>query len=273
MARNRVLALLCVAAVLGLLRWAAPAAEQRALWLQLIALPLGYGHVIGAAMFSRARTPRAVGTGRARLLFAAFGLSSLLTLLVLYTWALRCRALQPFVLGPVLLLFGWHVFENDLALGRGYATGLRLGPLPRGARPLGIVFGLTAVVALAAFSTREGALFARVYFGAALLPVQDWLTLDELSAGFLLYHTLSWLLFFVDRVRTLRKRSAAEAIRLRRRVVAFHLVPLLLNAALYLWLPSATSYLAAPALYFFWSALHVVHTAWLRGLGPRPAPA
>ena len=69
---------------------------------------------------------------------------------------------------------------------------------------------LTAGVGLAAFSTREGALFSRVYFGAALVPVQPWLTLDELTAAFLLYHTLSWLLFFEDRVRALRRSSVAR---------------------------------------------------------------
>jgi hypothetical protein len=177
------------------------------------------------------------------------------------------------VLGPILLLFGWHIVENDLALGRSYADGLRLAPVARGARSHAIALVLTGMVALAAFSTREGALFSRVYFGAALLPVQPWFTLDELSAAFLLYHTASWLLFFEDRARALRQRSAAEAAGLRRRVLAFHLVPLLLNAALYFWLPWAYLYVAAPALYFLWSSLHAIHTGWVRRLGPRPAPA
>lgn len=273
MARNRVLALACVAAFLGLLRWLAPAPAERALWLYLIALPLGYGHVIGAAVFSRSRIPRTARTRGSRLLLAAFAGTGLLSLLAAYGWALRSEAVQPFVLGPILLIFGWHIVENDLALGRSYAEGLRLGPLLRGARQHGIALAWIAVFALAAFSTREGALFSRVYFGAALLPAQPWLSLDELSAGFVLYHTVSWLLFFEDRARALRQRSAAEAIRLRRRVLAFHLVPLLVNAALHLWLPSATVYLAAPAFYFFWSAWHAVHTACLRGLRPRPAPA
>jgi len=273
MSRNRVLALALVAAFLGLLRWVAPAPAERAVWLYLVALPLGYGHVIGAAVFSRSRSGRSRAAGRSRLLHSALIGSSLLTLGVAYTWALGSTKLQPLVLGPVLVLFGWHIVENDLALGRAYAAGLRLGPVERGARHHAIALLLTAGVALAAFSTREGALFSRVYFGAALLPVQAWLTLDELSAGFLLYHTIVWFLFFEDRARALRQRSAAEAVRLRRRVLAFHGVPLLLNAALYHWLPSAHVYVAAPALYFLWSSLHAIHTAWVRGLEPRPAPA
>ena len=273
MSRNRVLALAVVGAFLGLLRWIAPASAERAVWLYLVALPLGYGHVIGAAVFSRSRTPRSKGQGESRLLAAAFVGSSLVTLLVSYTWALRSTALQPFVLGPILLLFGWHIVENDLALGRSYADGLRLGPVLRGARQNGIALVLTAGISLVAFSTREGALFSRVYFGNALLPVQPWLTLDELSAAFLLYHTVSWLLFFEDRARALHQRSAAEAAHLRRRLLAFHGVPLLLNAALYFWLPWAYLYVAAPALYFLWSSLHAIHTGWVRGFEPRPAPA
>ena len=45
-------------------------------------------------------------------------------------------------------------------------------------------FGVSALlfaasVGLVAFSTREGALFSRVYFGEALVPAQAWFTLDE----------------------------------------------------------------------------------------------
>lgn len=273
MARNRVLALAFVAAFLGLLRWLAPAPGERAIWLYLIVLPLGYGHVIGAAVFARSRASRPTMQGGSRLLRAAFLGTSLLSLAALYGWALRSTALQPFVLGPILLLFGWHIVENDLALGRSYSAGLRLGPVLRGARANAIALALTFAVALAAFSTRAGALFSRTYFGAAPLPVQDLLTLDDLSAGFVLYHTVSWLLFFEDRVRALRGSSGFEAARLRRRVLAFHLGPLLLNAALYRWLPSASAYLAAPALYFLWSALHAIDTARVRGLAPRPVRA
>jgi hypothetical protein len=164
-------------------------------------------------------------------------------------------------MAPVLLLFGWHIVENDLALGEGYRNGLRLNPVARALRPHAAALLLTAGVAAATFSTREGQLFSRVYFGAALIPAQPWLTLDEITAVFLLYHTVSWLIFFEDRVRALRRISRSQAARLRRRVLAFHLIPCAANAVLYLWLPSLHFLVAAPVIYLFWSAVHAVHTA------------
>ena len=271
MPRNRALALAIVAAFLGLLRWLAPAPAERTVWLYLVALPLGYGHVIGAAVFARSRRRRSRGPRAERLLLAAFVSSSVLTLFAAYGWAVRSAALQPLVLTPILLLFAWHIVENDLALGRAYRNEMRLGPVARGSRSHSIAFALAAGVGLVAFSTPEGAQFSRAFFGRALLPVQPWLMLDELSAAVVLYHTLSWLLYFEDRVRVLRRSSTLEAVRLRRRVLAFHAVPLAVNAMLYLWLPPVHFYLAAPAFYFFWSAIHALHTAGVRGLEPRPA--
>ena len=177
------------------------------------------------------------------------------------------------MLTPVLLLFGWHVVENDLTLGRGYREGLRLPPVARAIHPHSVALLLSAGVALASFSTREGQIFSRVYFGVALVAGQPWLTLDEITAAFVLYHTISWLIFFEDRVRALRRSSGVQAVRLRRRVLAFHLFPCAANAVLYLWLPGLHFFVAAPAFYLFWSSLHAVHTSWVRGLAARPAPA
>ena len=125
MSRNRMLALAIVGAFLGLLRWLAPAPAERAVWLYLIALPLGYGHVIGAAVFSRSRSQATRGAREARgCCSSAFVGSSLLTPARSSTPGRSARTtLQPFVLGPILLLFGWHIVENDLALGRSYADG------------------------------------------------------------------------------------------------------------------------------------------------------
>jgi hypothetical protein len=148
---------------------------------------------------------------------------------------------------------------------------MRLGPVTRAAGPHALALLVVAGVGLVALSTPEGALFSRAYFGRELVSTQARLTLDEVTAAFILYHTVSWWLYFEDRVRRLRRTSAAEAVRLRRRVLAFHLVPFAINAALYLGLPSFHFYLAAPAYYLFWSALHVLHTAASRGLAPRPA--
>lgn len=273
MLRNRLLALAIVAAFLGLLRWLAPAPTERAVWLYLVALPLGYGHLIGAAVFSRSRLGRTRGTMGSRLLSFAFASSTVLTLVAGYTWALHSSVLQPLVLVPMLLLSAWHIAENDLALGRAYRDALRLGALTRALGHHGIALALTAGVGVAALSTAEGALFSRAYLGDLLVRPQAWLSLDELASGVLLYHAVSWLLFFEDRARSLRPRAAIDAARLRRRVFALHAAPLALNAALYLWLPAVHFYVAAPALYLFWSVLHAIQTAAVRGLEPRAAPA
>lgn len=271
--RNRGLTLAVVAACLGLLRWLGPTPAERAVWLYLLVFPLGYGHVIGAAVSARSRIPHAREPRPARLLHNAFVGSSALTLFAAYVWALRSASLQPFVLTPILLLFAWHIVENDLALSRAYRNGMRVGPVARALRQPAITLAVAAGVGLVAFSTREGVLFSRVYFGGAFIPVQAWFTLDELSAAFVLYHTLSWLFYFEDRVRAQRRTSAPEAVRLRRRVLSFHVVPLAVSALLYLWAPAVHFFFGTPAIYFFWSALHSLHTAVVRGLEPRAAAA
>lgn len=273
MLRNRLLALALVGAFVGLLRWLAPAPAERAVWLYLVALPLGYGHLIGAAVFSRARGRRsqaAVGPGW---IASAFAGSCILSLLAIYTWALQIGALQPFVLIPMLLLSAWHIVENDLALGCAYRDALRLGAVTRARRHHGITLALTAGVGLAALATAEGAAFSRAWLGGWFDPRNPWLRLDELASAVLLYHAVSWLLFFEDRARALRPHAPIDSARLRWRVFALHAAPLALNAVLYLWLPAIHFYVAAPALYLFWSVLHAVHTAAVRGLEPRTAAA
>jgi hypothetical protein len=271
--KNRALALLSVAASLGLLHGVAPEPAQRTLWLYLIALPLGYGHILGAAVFARSRRLRSREPEPARWLRGAFLGTSILTLFAVYAWALRSASLQPFVLTPLLLLFAWHIVENDLALSRAYRNEMRLGPVARAPRQHALALAVAAGVGIVAFSTREGALFFRLYFGEPLVPVQAWLALDELSGAFVLYHTLSWLFYFEDRVRVQRRTSPREAMRLRRRVLSFHLAPVALSALLYLQAPGVQFFLGTPAIYFFWSALHSLHTAVVRGLEPRAAAA
>lgn len=273
MLRNRCLAFAIVGAFLALLRWLAPAPAERAAWLYLVALPLGYGHLIGAAVFSLSRGRQPQANPRSRWLAAAFAGSSLLSLLALYAWALNDPALQPAVLIPMLLLSAWHIAENDFALARAYRNALRIGALTRAFRHHGMALAFTATLGLAALTSAEGAVFARAWLGASIDPRRPWLTLDELASAVLLYHAVSWLLFFEDRARVLALRSASDAARLRRRVFTLHAAPLALGAALYLWLPAIHFHVAAPALYLFGSVLHAIHTAARRGLEPRNAPA
>jgi hypothetical protein len=273
MLRNRLLALALVGAFVGLLRWLAPAPAERAVWLYLVALPLGYGHLIGAAVFSCAPGRRSQRAAGSRWLASAFAGSCVLSLLAIYTWALQIDVLQPWVLIPMLLLSAWHIAENDLALGCAYRDALRLGGVAHTLRHHGIALVLTAGVGVAALATPEGAAFSRAWLGGWVRPWRPWFMLDELASAVLLYHAVSWLIFFEARACALRPRAAIDAARLRRRVFALHAVPLALNAALYLWLPAIHFYVAAPALYLFWSVLHAIQTAAVRGLGPRTAAA
>ena len=75
MRRNRVLALVIVGTAVGLLRWIAPSPSERLAWLSLVALPLAYGHIIGAALFSRTSALRRDQDAATSILFTAFAIS------------------------------------------------------------------------------------------------------------------------------------------------------------------------------------------------------
>jgi hypothetical protein len=251
MLSNRLLALALVGAFIGLLRWLAPAPVERAVWLYLVALPLGYGHLIGAAVFSCARGRRSQRAAGSRWLTSAFAGSCVLSLLAIYTWTLQIDVLQPWVLIPMLLLSAWHIAENDLALGCAYRNALRLGAVAHTLRHHGIALVLTAGVSRGT-ATPEGAA-SRAWLGGWIRPWRPWLMLDELFRGAPLSRSFV-AIFFEARVCIAAAR-AIDAARLRRRVFALHAVPLALNAAFYLWLPAIHFYAAAPALYLFWSVL------------------
>jgi hypothetical protein len=255
---HRIRSLVIIGAGLALLHALVPDAGARETSLYLVALPIGYGHLLGSCLFARARM-RPTG------LEAAFASSSALTLLCGYTWALHVEALQLVVLAPMLLVSAWHVVENDLALARAYRSELRLDPIPRDAAHHAIALVATAVLGLLALATPTGAYYLTRQWGAAL-PFQL-TTVPDLATAVLMYHAVSWILFFVDRAKALPE---PEASRLRWRLLWLHAVPLALNAGLYLWVPAVHVYAAAPTLYLFGSVLHVVQTACVRGLEPRP---
>jgi hypothetical protein len=243
----------------------APQPIQRQEWLYLVALPIGYGHLVGAALFARSRRT----AGPSSLLTMAFGGVSILSLLTGYTWVLHKPALQTAVLVPMLLVSAWHIAENDLALGRSYRDDLHLGGVPRAIRHHALAAAWTAGVGLLALSTRSGVHYAMLSFGGPAVPLQTAFTIDELATAVLLYHAVSWILFLEDRACTLPEAAARH---LRRRLFWLHAIPLALNAALYLWVPAIHFYAAAPTLYLFGSVLHAFQTAFVRGLEPR-APA
>ena len=124
--------------------------------------------------------------------------------------------------------------------------------------------------------SRSGRLLGSTLLAGGVIPT-SWLgtlvDLDSLISFGLAYHVISWLLHARDQVRFLRAAAEhAAARRTARRVTAVHLVPCLLGLAAALWPGTGPSalYLAisSPAVFFFFSLLHVIHTAWLRGLAP-----
>lgn len=264
MFRNRALALAGVGLLLAAMRSCALDSGPRA-WLVLVALPLGYGHLLGAALFASGRR----GAAAVSPLASVRGALGVLNLLGAYLWALRIPALRGAVLAPMLLISAWHIAENDLALGRSYREGLRLGPVPRGPRPHALALTLAAGMGLLALTTPAGAQFSMRELGGRVAPLQRAFSLDELATAVLMYHALSWILFFESRARALPRRPAR---RLRARLGWLHAIPLALNALLYCLLPALHVYAASPALYLFWSLLHALHTARRRGLEPARAP-
>jgi hypothetical protein len=260
--RNRLLAAGLAGLLLALMRLLGPQPIQRQEWLYLIALPIGYGHLLGAALFSRSR----YATKPSSLLTTAFVAMSILSLLAAYTRALHTPALQMAVLVPMLLVSAWHIAENDLALGRSYRDDFRLGGVPRGIPHHALAAAWTAGVGLLALSTRPGVHYAMLSFGGPAVPLQTAFTIDELATAVLLYHAASWILFFEDRARALPEVAAR---RLRRRLFWLHAIPLALNAVLSLWVPAVHFYAAAPTLYLFGSVLHAFQSAFVRGLEPR----
>ncbi len=266
--RNRLLAAGLVGLLAALMRLLAPQPMPRQEWLYLVALPIGYGHLLGAALFSRSR----YRAGSSSVLTTAFAVVSVVSLMGAYTWALHTPMLQMAVLVPMLLVSAWHIVENDLGLARSYRDGLRLGPVARAKSRHVLAAGWTAGIGLLALSTPTGAQYSTLYFGRIAVPIQTMFSIDELATAVLLYHAVSWVLFFEDRARALPGQAAR---RLRKRLFWIHATPLAVNAVLYLGLPAIHFYVAAPTLYLFWSVLHTFQTAWVRGVevGGRPAMA
>lgn len=232
----------------------APDPARREAWLSLVVLPLGYGHLIGGALRSRARP-------QPDLLLGLLRGVSLLTLFAAYTVGLRIPALWPWMLAPMLLVSAWHIVENDLALARMDRRALSLPPPRR--RDVLPVAAATGVLAGLALVTPEGHQWALRIWGAAP-PLSAPLTLGDLTAAILLYHALSFVVFGSGRARRCGGQRGAA---LRRALWVCHAAPLLLGALLHAAWPALHAVAAAPAVYLFWSVLHAVDTAWRR----RPA--
>lgn len=246
MTRNRILSATAVALWLAALHGLVPDRAERLRWLNLTALPLAYGHVLGAFIYS---WPRFKTRGA---LEAAFACVTALTLFSTYLWLMHTE-LRGIVLAPLVLVAAWHIVENDLALARAYRSGGRPGAPAREARDAVRATGAGALLVALGLLTGEGGFYLERWLGLAapaLLPIED------LTTAVLMYHTFSWIVFFADRGRCDAK------------FVGLHAVPFVVAAA-GLLLPPLTVWVTSPAFYVFWSVAHAFQTAAVR----RPSPA
>jgi hypothetical protein len=306
--RYRAAAAGVVAACLGALRALFPDASQREEMQYLLVLPVGYGHLLGALVSSRRRLSH-FALQDERALFAVFVGTSVLTAFAAYAWALGVlgpvfllplfavftwhtlendlalgRSCAAGRIGPLprdpehhLLAGGGAALLLLAAVtadrGRGYAESFAAGTHSLGIAGLRI----TCVAAGGALFLRRPRA-PRGWLGAGLAVAggvleNRWMTLADVVAAATLHHVVGWLLFSVDRVRALWREGPAEARRLAARLVWVHAVPLCACLGLYASSADALAPLrfavAAPSIYLFWSACHVLQTTLARGIEPR----
>jgi hypothetical protein len=282
--RNRATSLALVASFLLATHAWLPEAEMRATVQYLFVVTLGYGHLLGAVALPRAPVSR-TAFASPHVLLAFFRTATALAGFAAYAWVI---GVVPALVLPLLAVSAWHTVENDLAIGRAYAGGLRVGPLPRSRAHHVVSLGATGfVVVLGTWTeswrelagslgwnaTGAGALVAGAS-GPGSAPLAGWLDLPDLFVLVTLHHLLSWLILLTDRVRALRGEGRGdEAASLSRRLVAVHLAPAL-ACGLLLSIPAARVesihlLVFGPAVYLYWSVLHVIQTSWRRGMEPR----
>lgn len=262
---------------------------ERSGWQYRWVTAIGYGHLLGAAVFgwrrAARRRARVTTAGGAPALACAAGLVGLATLFVLYGSLVSRFA---WLVAPMLAVSVWHIVENDRALGAIYAHPdlgrAELSPavgdrLRDGAASLAIL--LLAGATLDPDAARE------LIPGAPMLPLPSlgslapWLGFSDVFSTVTAYHLASWLLLSVDRLARLARAEVPSARRRARRdgawLAGVHALPAGAVALLALSAdPRAESLgrvVFSPGIYLFWSVAHVVQTAAARGVAPRPVPA
>jgi len=97
------------------------------------------------------------------------------------------------------------------------------------------------------------------------IPATSGVRFGDVFSGVTLYHLVSWLVFSMDRARAVGGEQGVRAVR---RLVGVHVAPLTVCAGLLGWSdPGALvlqEALFSPAIYLFWSVLHVIQTAIVR---------
>lgn len=303
--RNRLLSASLVAVFVAATRALLPDANARAEWQYLFTITLGYGHLLGASLFARGDRARRASPAL-RWLGRGLLASSALSLLGVYSSALgRAPALAiPLLtvsvwhtvendlalerayadrlrLGPLPR----SVAHHGLAAGAALLVALLAGMTPEWraygshAAGLGLDAARGACVlcgAVLLWSGRHARASGVALTIGGLTVSEDAAAAVGLAGIFVattLYHLVSWLVFFADRARALRAAQGPAAARAAwRRVVVVHVAPAAVCAAL---LASDVERLSglrflvfSPAVYLFWSVLHVAHTAWARGVEP-----
>jgi len=243
-----------------------------------VVIILGYGHLIGAVAGDIARRRR---SGANAALVAERTSRRLLVIALLFS--LYCFALDqlPALVLPLLMLSTWHSVENEWALHSAYRHGKSLPPLSGSPRVQLGTLALTALVLAIAGGTLEREDFgdllplaiAEVATTRPLAP----LSFGDVFAASTLLHLVGWLVF-------LGQRGAAQGTVSRNRTVRLlactHLPVMGLCLALLALpadtLPTLHAAIFSPAIYLFWSTLHVGQTgvsrgrAFLQEVGPEP---
>ena len=309
--RSRLLTASLVASFVIATRALFPDPQVRAANQYLFVITFGYGHLIGAAVFSRRRLAGLVPAGVSPRLFWIFVGVSIANLFALYAWLSNVSILFFF---PLLAVSLWHIVENDLVLAGASRNHLALGALPRSLEGHLLSLGITALVlavgqsiltpadygpvlagsplvrlgaapariaaaacglALAATGERRGIALA----GASLLlPAEAVraLSFGDFFSAVTLYHLVQFLLLFAERASETADTAARR--RLLRDLAWVHLPPAALCLALLLGPGARFAALRytifSPAIYLFWSVLHVAQTLATRGVerGPSRTP-
>jgi len=287
-----------------------PKPETRATYQYLFVISLGYGHLIGGAYFARHRiaslAPRQVPGS----LFWAWVVLGILNLFALYGWVASYLSLAFAPLVAVSVwhtvendLALARAYEKNLSLTpvlRGWAENLisfglsawilalsaavlvspewggELGSGSLDNRVLRWVSGACGCGLLLKGTGANRVLGTLLVAASFLLPTQipaNWpIRFSDVFTLVTLYHLVSWLVFWSDRLRIAEPTRRRQ---IHRSLAVVHLPPFALCALLAIAPHPATHLFReavfSPAIYLFWSILHVVQTALVRGRSLRSA--
>lgn len=224
-----------------------PEPGARELLHRHVVFALGYGHLLASV----ARVPSHADARRrtARAAIALVGGYAV--------YAELC-ARVPALPVALLVVSAWHTVENHRAIAR--------SPLDA---PAPIAPLRAAPRQLAADGLAGVAIGATAFALPALTGATAWLGTADVVAAFTVHHLVTWLLLVVARAR--RRAAVASSLAMLTRLHA----PMLLVCGLAIvahahrgdlpqFVVAACDAILAPATYLFWSAAHVVHTAWRR---------